>query len=43
MIYLESKDRSRERKEDYFVTLLITFLLIVITVGLMIFGPEGLI
>jgi hypothetical protein len=43
MIYLESKNRSRERDEDHFITFFITFLLIIITVGLMMFGPRGLI
>ncbi len=41
MIYLETKERERERKEDQFMTLFITFILTAITAYLIVFGPRS--
>ena len=41
MIYFEMKEHERQRKEDHFMTFLITFILIAITTWLIVFGPRG--
>lgn len=41
MIYLETKERGREREEDHWLTLFLTLILIGITTYLMLFGPKG--
>ena len=41
MIYFEMKENERQRKDDHFMTFLITFILIVITTWLIVFGPRS--
>ncbi len=41
MIFFEMKENERQKKEDHFTTILITFILIVLTVWLMVFGPRS--
>lgn len=41
MIYGETKERERERKEDYLFTIILTFILTVVTAWLMAFGPRS--
>ncbi len=41
MIYKEMKETERQMKEDHFITIILTFLLTVITIWLMVFGPRS--
>ncbi len=41
MIYKEMKNEPRKRKEDHFWTVFLTFVLIVATAWLMVFGPRS--
>ncbi len=41
MIYGEMKENERQLKEDHFVTVLLTFILIIVTIWLMVFGPRS--
>ena len=41
MIYGETKERQREKKEDHFFTIFLTFILIVATAWLIAFGPRS--
>ncbi len=41
MIFFEMKENERQRKEDHSVTIMITFILIIITTWLMVFGPRS--
>ncbi len=41
MIYSETKERERERHEDHFFTIVLTFVLVVATAWLMAFGPRS--
>ncbi|MEK6873002.1 MAG: hypothetical protein AABW90_03240 [Nanoarchaeota archaeon] len=40
MIYKEMRESARERKEDQFWTIVLTFILTVVTVWFMAFGPK---
>jgi hypothetical protein len=42
MVYLEAKEVQREVFEDHTLTIIITFVLIVTTVFIMLFGPRSL-
>ncbi|MBS3089004.1 hypothetical protein J4402_04485 [Candidatus Pacearchaeota archaeon] len=42
MIYTETKETERQRKEDNFITLIITLVLTIATTWLMVFGPRSL-
>ncbi len=42
MIYKETASEERQHKEDYFVTVVISFVLTVTTVWFMVFGPRSL-
>ena len=42
MIYRETKETEREKKEDHFLTVLLSFILTVITIWIMVFGPRSL-
>ena len=41
MIYKEMKENERQRKEDHFVTISITFILTAVTTWLIVFGPRS--
>ncbi len=41
MIFLEMKENERQKEEDSFITIFITFLLILITMCLMVLGPRS--
>ncbi|MEK6872807.1 MAG: hypothetical protein AABW90_02225 [Nanoarchaeota archaeon] len=41
MIYKEMKSENRKVKEDHLLTFIITFILISLTTGLMVFGPRS--
>ena len=41
MIYFEMKENERQRKDDHFLTIFITFILIAITTWLIVFGPRS--
>jgi len=41
LIYKEMKNEERKFKEDHFWTFVISFILIILTAGLMIFGPRS--
>lgn len=41
MIYKEMKETERERKEDHFLTLFLTLILIAITTWIIVFGPRS--
>lgn len=42
MIYLEAREIKEKPKEDQFITLLISFVLILATIILAVYGPRGL-
>ena len=41
MIYKETKESERQLREDHFFTIIITFVLIIATTWLMVFGPRS--
>ncbi len=41
MIYQETKESERQLKEDHFFTIIITFILIIATIWIMVFGPRS--
>ncbi len=41
MIYQETKENERQRKEDHFMTIWLTLILIAITSWLMVYGPRS--
>jgi len=41
MIYGEMKDHERQLKEDQFITIIVTFVLMALTTWLIVFGPRG--
>jgi hypothetical protein len=41
MIYFEMKSSERQKKEDQFFTVIISFMLTIITTWLMVFGPRS--
>jgi len=41
MIFFEMKENERQKKEDHSMTIVITFVLIIITTWLMVFGPRS--
>lgn len=41
MIYKETREHERKVKDDNFITILITFILIIITTWIMVFGPRS--
>ncbi len=41
MIFFEMKENERQRKEDHSMTIMITFVLIIVTTWLMVFGPRS--
>ena len=41
MIYIETKETDRQRQEDHFITIALTFILIAITTWLIAFGPRS--
>lgn len=41
MIFFEMKEGARQLKEDHFMTIVITFILIILTTWLMVFGPRS--
>lgn len=41
MIYGETKENNRQLKEDHFITILLTLILMAITIWLMVFGPRS--
>ena len=41
MLFKESSQLERKRKEDQFLTIALTFLLIIVTTWLIIFGPRS--
>ncbi len=41
MIYKEMKENERQKKEDHFLTIALTFILIVLTTWLIVFGPRS--
>jgi hypothetical protein len=41
MIYMDSREREVDRNEDYFITLLISLILISLTSWMMLYGPRG--
>jgi|SRR3989338_4287621 len=42
MIYRETKETEREKKDDHFLTVILSFILTVITIWIMVFGPKSL-
>jgi hypothetical protein len=43
MVYLEAREIREKPKEDQFITLLISFILMLATIILAVYGPKGLI
>lgn len=41
MIFVETRDSERQRKEDYFTIIAISFILTAITTWVIVFGPRG--
>lgn len=41
MIFLEMRENERQKKEDHFITIMVTSVLIIITTWLMVFGPRS--
>lgn len=41
MIFLETKENERQRKEDYFIIMFITAIFMLITIWLMVLGPRS--
>ena len=41
LIFLEAKEIERQKKEDQFITLMITFVLTLITTWLIVYGPRS--
>lgn len=41
MIFTETKESERQRKEDHFFTIILTFILIIITTWLIVYGPRS--
>lgn len=41
MIYLEAKENERQRKEDHFTTIIISFILTIVTAWLVVYGPRS--
>ncbi|MBI2632518.1 hypothetical protein HYW75_05930 [Candidatus Pacearchaeota archaeon] len=41
MIYKEMKENQRQKHEDHMITVIVTFVLIIITMWIMIFGPRS--
>jgi len=41
MIYNEMKETKRQRYEDHFLTIIVTFILMMITMWLIVVGPRG--
>jgi hypothetical protein len=41
MVYKEMRESGRQRKEDHFFTVVLTFALIALTTAIMIFGPRS--
>ena len=42
MIYLETKEVERQRREDHFMTIFISFILTTLTIWLIVYGPRSL-
>ena len=40
MIYFEMRETERQRKDDHFMTVVITFILMALTTWLIVFGPR---
>ena len=41
MLYKETKSMERQRKEDNFLTILLSFILTIVTTWLIVFGPRS--
>src|SRR3989344_1904645 len=41
MIFFEMKENERQKEEDHFMTIIITFVLIVLITWLMVYGPRS--
>ncbi len=41
MIYFETRESKREREEDQFLTIILSFILTIITIYLMVYGPRS--
>ncbi len=41
MIYFEMKENVSQKKEDNFLTVILTFILVVVAILIMVFGPRG--
>ena len=41
MIYIETKETERQRREDHFMTILISFILTTLTIWLIVYGPRS--
>jgi len=41
MIYFEAKENERQLKEDYIITIILSFIFTLLTVWLMVFGPRS--
>jgi heme/copper-type cytochrome/quinol oxidase subunit 4 len=41
MIFFEMKENERQKEEDHLMTIMITFILIIVTTWLMVFGPRS--
>ncbi|MDO8460015.1 MAG: hypothetical protein Q7S74_02820 [Nanoarchaeota archaeon] len=41
MVFFEMKESERQKKEDYSMTIIITFILMILTTWLMVFGPRS--
>lgn len=41
MIYLETRENERQIKEDHFITIFISFILTIVTIWLIVFGPRS--
>ena len=42
MIYIETKETERQKSEDHFITVIVTFILTILTTWLMASGPRSL-
>jgi len=42
MIYKETAQMERKSKEDYFLTIVLTFILLILTIAIMLIGPKSL-
>ena len=41
MVYLETKESERQRREDHFITIMISFILTLITSWIVVYGPRS--